>query len=187
MLNYKKRMKTFKKLILSLLLITLFTSCGDMKTDTIQIGENTFLRKEKVYRIIDNQITELGDFKTDSITKSSVLNPKLKNYGENALDYIRKGVSSKLTAIYRGDILYFKMNIEGLNNLRDKYYGGGLSINFLDEYGFQIHITPIEMNELIMIVDNDNKPVKFEYNGKTQMSSEVYKAISTYSVTSSLR
>ena len=180
-------MKTFKKLILSLLLITLFTSCGDIKADTIQIGENTFVRKEKVYRIIDNEITELGDFKTDSITKSTVLNPKLKNYGENALDYIRKGANSKLTAVYRGDILYFKMDIEGLNDLREKYYGGGISINFLDEYGFQIHITSIEMNELIRIVDKDNKTVRFEYNGKTKMSSEVSKAISTYSVSSSLR
>lgn len=180
-------MKIKIKTLLAITFITFLTSCSDKRTETIQIGENTFVNKEKVFRIIDNEITELGDLKTDTITKSSVLNPKLKSYGDIALDYVKKGASTNLAAVYRGDILYFKMDIEGLNDLRDKYYGGRLSINFLDEYGFQIHSTTIEMSELIMIVDNDNEPLQFEYNGKTQMSSEVYKAISTYSVSSSLR
>lgn len=83
--------------------------------------------------------------------------------------------------------MYFKLEIKGLNELREKYSGGGLSINFLDEYSFQIHSTTIEMNELIRIVGYDNETLHFEYNGKTQMSSEVYKAISTYSVSSFLR
>src|SRR5690625_5469551 len=51
---------------------------------------------------------------------------------------------SDLMAVYRGDVLYFKMDLKGMNDLREKYSGGGLAINFLDEYGFQIHSTTVE-------------------------------------------
>ena len=125
--------------------------------------------------------------KSDSISKSTVLSPKLKEYGDIELDYVKKGASSTLTAVYRGDILYFKMELEGLNDLREKYSGGGLAINFVDEYDFQIHSTTVKMNELIRIVGSNNETMMFQYNGKTQMSSEVYRAISRYSVSSFLR
>ena len=167
--------------------IATLTSCSDMKTETIQVGENTFVHNEKVYRIIDNEITELGNLLTDSLSKSIVLNPNLKEYGELELDYIKEGANSTLNAVYRGDILYYKMEIEGLNDLREKYSDGGLTINFEDEYDFQIHSTTLEINELVRIVDSNNKTVMFQYNGKTQMSSEVYRAISRYSVSSFLR
>lgn len=176
-----------KKIVLLLSVIILFTSCGKTKKETIQVGENTFVHQKKVYRIIDNEITELGNLKADTITKSTVLNPRLKNYGSIDLDYIQKGTSSYLTAVYRGDILYFKMNIEGLNNLREKYRSGGVVINFLDEYNFQIHSTEVEINELIRIIGYNNETLKFQYNGKTHMSSEVYRAISSYSISSFLK
>ncbi len=176
-----------RKLAFIALTAAFLSSCSSEKTETIQVGENTFVHQEKVFRIIDNEITELGDLMSDSITKSSVLNPKIKDYSNIGLDYIKNGASSNLTAVYRGDILYFKMELEGLNDLREKYNGGGLSINFLDEYDFQIHSTNVEMNELIRIVGANNETLMFQYNGKTQMSSEVYKAISTYSISSFLR
>lgn len=47
-----------------------------------------------MFRIIDNVATELGDFKTDSITKSTALNPKLKGYGENAFYNVKKRANS---------------------------------------------------------------------------------------------
>lgn len=176
-----------KQVAFIIAVIVTLTSCSDRRTETIQIGENTFVHQEKVFRIIDNEITELGSLKSDSITKSTVLNPNLKDYGSIELDFVRKGASTDLKAVYRGDILYFKMDIEGMNDLREKYSGGGFAINFLDEYGFQIHSTTVEMSELIRIVGNNNETIKYEYNGKTQMSSEVYKAIFSYSVSSALR
>lgn len=166
--------------------ISILISCSDKGTETTQIGENTFVHHEKVYRIIDNEITELGNLKSDSISKSTVLNPKHKNYGSIDLDYVKRGASTDLTAVYRGDVLYFKMNLEGMNDLRKEYNGGGLSINFLDKYGFQIHSSTVEMNELIRIVEDNNITIRFEYNGKTNMSSEVYRAISDYSISSFL-
>jgi len=90
-----------KKLILAVPIIILLVSCSNINTETTQVGENTFVYKEKVFRIIDNEITELGNLKTDTITKSRVLNPELKNYGKNNLDYVENGASSSLTAVYR--------------------------------------------------------------------------------------
>lgn len=46
-----------KNLILGFSLIALFTSCGDTTTKTTQVGQNIFVHKEKVFRIIDNEIT----------------------------------------------------------------------------------------------------------------------------------
>ncbi|MCB0501530.1 MAG: hypothetical protein KDD32_02520 [Bacteroidetes bacterium] len=177
-----------KNIILTILLIAIgLTSCINPSSKTVQIGENTFVHNDKVYRIIDNQITELGNMESDSITKSTVLNPNLKFYGEYDLDYVKRGASTDMSAVYRGDVLYFKLDVEGLNDLHDNYYGGGLTINFLDDYNFQIHSIFIEISDLTRIVDSNNSTLHFEYNGKTQMSAEVYKAISDYSVSSSLR
>ena len=168
-------------------IITLLSSCGDINNDATQIGENTFIHKSKDYSIINNQITELGNFKSDTIAKSTVLSLELIGYGKYSLSHIKKEASSNLGAVYRGDILYFKMDINGLNDLREKYNRGELSLNFLDVYGFEIHKTPIKIGELIRIADSNDETLNFEYNGKTQMSSEIHKAIFTYSVSSSLR
>lgn len=172
-----------KKVIFFCLSSVLICSC----TETVQIGENTFVHNRSVYRVIDNEVTKLGSMESDSISQSAVLNPELKDYGFRDLSYIRQDVSANLSAVYRGDILYFKLDLLGLNDLRDRYTGGGLSINFLDEFGFQIHSTTIEMSQLTRILGNDNETLNFEYNGKTQMSSEVYRAITEYSVFSFLR
>jgi hypothetical protein len=155
--------------------------------DTIHIGENTFVHNEKVYRVIDNQITDLGTLDSDSIVKSIVVNSVLRDFGKNEMDYVRKSAYSELRAVYRGDVLYFKIGIYGLNDIRERYTGGALIINLQDTYGFQIHTFPVQISELTRIVGDNNKTLYYEYNGKTQMSSEVNQAISTYSVASSLR
>jgi hypothetical protein len=177
----------FPKSLLATITAFILFSCSNIGTKTIQIGENTFVHNEKVYRIIDNEITELGDLNSTSIPKSAVLDPKLNSFGKNEMDFVREGVSTELEAVYRGDVLYYRLELKGLNDLRDKYSGGGFSINFLDEFGFQIHSFDLEMTELIRIIGSNNQTMYFEYNGKTQMSSEVYQAISRYSVSSSLR
>lgn len=176
-----------KPIVFVLMALGIMTSCSNKRSEATPIGENTFVYDAKVFRIIDNEVTQLGNLETDSITKTAVLNPILKNYGSIEMDYIREGATSELTAVYRGDMFYFKMELYGLNDLRAKYLSGTLAINFLDEYGFQIHSTSVDMTELIQIVGDDNEPVNFEYNGQTQMSSEVYQAIATYSISSSLR
>jgi hypothetical protein len=164
----------------------LMISCNDHRPATIQIGENTFVHKDKVYRIIDNQITELGSLESDSISKSTVLDPKLKNYNDYALDFVAHGAYTHMTAVYRGDVLYFNLRVNGLNNLRDKYRGGNLTINFIDEYGFEIGSTEVGIGDLTQILGSGKETLRFEYNGRSKMSSEMYKSIYTYSVSSSL-
>ncbi len=154
--------------------------------NSAQVGENTFIYGKKVYRIIDNEITELGNLATDNISKSEVLNSVLRDFEKYEMDFVRAGVYTNLSAIYRGDILYFKMELHALNDLRKKYSRGGLTINLVDEYGFRIYEIHVQLSDLIRIVGTDGSTKHFEFNGKTQMSSEVYKAIYTYSVSSSL-
>lgn len=175
-----------KKVVLVFFIFTA-VSCSNESSRTVQIGENTFIYKSKVYRIIDSEITELGSLKSDSISKSIVTNPPLKNYGNYSMDYVRRDANSRLEAVYRGDVLYFKVGIYGLNDLRERYSRGALTLNFLDSYGFQIHSIEIPISSLIGIVDANNEIVNFEFNGKAQMSSEIYRAIDSYSFSSSLQ
>ncbi|GGG23168.1 hypothetical protein [Christiangramia forsetii] len=164
----------------------LFTvSCNN--SNAIPIADNTFVLNEKVYKVIDNEITELANLNNDSISKSEVLNPNLKSYGETSLGYVKYGASAELKAVYRGDQLFFKLRLDGINDLRSSYSGGGFSINLTDEYDFQLHTIPVDKNEMIAVVDENGDPTYFEYNGKAQMSSEVYKAIKDFSVSSYLR
>lgn len=73
-----------------------------------------------------------------------------------------------------------------MNNLRDKYRSGNLTVNFVDEFGFEIGSTEIGVGDLIRILGSSKETLRFEYNRRSQMSSEMYKSIYTYSVSSSL-
>lgn len=176
--------KNMKKIILFTIPF-LMLSCSEKRTT--QIGENTFIQDDKVFRIIDNQITKLGSIDNDSITESNVLKTKVKEYGKIDISYVQKGAFSELKAVYRGNVLYFKLTIENFNNLRDNYFQGGFTLSFVDEFGFTIHSADIPLNELVRLVGEERETLAFEFNGRTEMSSEVSRAIKTYSLSSSLR
>lgn len=167
-------------------LLIFITACRQ-KVETIQIGENTFVHQEKVFRVIENQITELGNLNSDSLAKSTVLSQKLKDFGRYNMDYVKPGAATLLSGVYRGDIFYFRAEVFGLNDLTERYSGGGLTFDFLDEFGFQIQTITVLQNELTRIVGDNDKTLYFQYYGKTQMSSEVYRSLASYSVSSSLR
>lgn len=175
-----------------LLLIPLFyaasillISCNN--SGAIPIAENTFVHNERVYKVIDNELTELADLDEDSISKSEVLNPNLKDYGKRDLSFVKNGAYVLLSGVYRGDQLFCKLELHGINDLRNSYSSGGFSINLMDEYDFQLNTIPIDKKEMTQIIGGDGEVSHFEYNGKLQMSSEVYKAIKSYSVSSYLR
>jgi hypothetical protein len=165
----------------------LVLACGKTTEDTVQIGENTFVHKETVYRIIENQITELGSLRSDTIAKSMVLNPQLRDFGSRSLSFITNDARAELTAVYRGNILYFKMAIQGLNDLREKYYDGSVTLNLLDEYDFEIQTITIGSSELVKILGRNGQTMNYEFNGRVEMSSEMYQAIARFSVSASLR
>jgi hypothetical protein len=169
----------YSKIILTTLFAVLVSGCGSK--ETTQIAENTFVHNEKVFKIVGNEVSQIGDLSTEiEITK-----PTKKSLGTASLSYIKADATSKLEALYRGNILYFKLKIIGLNDLRN-YNSGVFTINFKDEFDFILHQTIIPLNELTSILDENNQISYFEYNGKTEMSSEINKAIKNYSVGSNV-
>ena len=167
-------------------LAAMFTSCSNL--ETTQVGENTFVYKTKVYKIVDNEVTIIGDLKSDSIRKFQVHQPVKREFGESSLSFVKEGATATLDALYRGNFLYFNLFILDFNDLRTNYTSGEFTIQFADEYGFIIHTTEIPTNQLTGMIGNDNETiVAFTYNGKTEMSSDIYKAIKRYSVSSSVK
>lgn len=175
-------MKPYLKTTLFLLSCTLI-SCANNNT---QIAENTFVHNDKVYKIIDNELREIGDLSAKDIKKLEVLKPKQRDMGEFSLAFVRQGASANLKTLYRGNYLYFSLKIYGLNDLQESFRGGALSIQFRDEYGFILHSTGISLNDLIKVVNDQGNAEYFVYNGKTEMSTDINSAINSFDVSSSI-
>ena len=122
---------------LTILILFLFlSSCTEKQTT--QVAENTFVYNSKIYKIVDNELTLIGDLNSDSIRKFQVHQPVKREFGECALDFVKPNAHAELNALYRGNSLYFNFYILGLNDLKEEYYPGGFSIYFQDEFGFII-------------------------------------------------
>ena len=169
------------------LLLICFALVSCQNSETVQIADNTFVYKNKVYKLIDNELTEVADLNAKQIRKLEVLKPQEKTLGTHTLSYISEGVTAKVNALYRGNYLYFKLNLEGINDLKDNYYPGSLTLEFVDEYGFLLHSTAISTGDLIGMVGSNGKIDHFEFSGKTEMSTEINKAITDFSVSSSIK
>jgi len=156
-------------------------------TGDVRIGENTFVHKNKIYKIIDNELREIGDLSAKDIKRFEVSKSKQKDLGSSSLSFVKTGASTSLKALYRGNYLYYTLTVEGLNDLRDNFNSGTLTIEFIDEYGFIMHATEIPTSELIGMLGNDGKYSGFVYHGKTEMSTEINAAIKSYDVTASIK
>lgn len=168
------------KIIAIALFAGLISACGSK--ETTQIAENTFVHNDKVYKIVGNEVSQIGDLSTEI----EISKPTKKNLGIASLSYIKAGATTKLEGLYRGNILYFKLNIIGLNDLRD-YNDGVFTVDFKDEFDFILQQTVIPANELTTVIDDNNQISYFEYNGKTEMSTEINKAIKSYSIVSNVK
>jgi hypothetical protein len=175
-------MKPYLKFLLLLLSCTLF-SCSNNNT---QIAENTFIHNDKVYKIIDNELREIGDLSASNIKKFEVLKPKQRDMGEYSLAFVKQGATANLKTLYRGNFLYFSLKLFGLNDLQENFRGGALSIQFRDEYGFILHSTDISVTDLIKVVNDQGSVEYFVYNGKTEMSTDINSAINSFDVSSSI-
>lgn len=175
-------MKTYHTASFLLITCALF-SCSNNNT---QIAENTFIHNDKVYKVIDNEIREIGDLSASNIKKFEVLKPKQRDLGEYSLAFVKQGATAKLKTLYRGNYLYFSLKLYGLNDLQENFRPGALSIQFRDEYGFILHSTDIPANELIKVVNDQGVTEYFVYNGKTEMSTDINLAINSYDVSSSI-
>lgn len=169
------------KIIPITLLIGLITSCGNK--ETTQIAENTFVHNEKVYKIVGNELSQIGDLSSEF----EISKPTKKDLGVADISYIQKGATTKLSTLSRGNFLYFKLYIIGINDLTENYSNGVITINFKDEFDFILHQAEIPANELTRVMDGNSKVSYFEYNGKTEMSTEINKSIKSYDISSSVR
>jgi hypothetical protein len=175
-----KSAKIYLMAVVSLLTL----SCSSNNT---QIAENTFIHGNKIYKVIDNELREIGDLNAKEIRKFEVTKPKQRDLGKATLSFVKPGAYSRLKALYRGNFLYYTLYIQGLNDLRENYQSGRLTIEFIDEYGFILHSTEIAVNELTAMVGDDGKAEAFVYHGKTEMSTEINTSIRTYDVTAGIR
>lgn len=171
-----------KNFILTSLLVTILCSCNN--SEAIRIAENTFVLNDRVFSVIDNEITELANLKEDTISKT--MKPDHKSFGEVPLDFISEGAIIELSGVFRGNVLFVKMKLYGMNDLREKYSGNGLSINLKDEYGFNLKTLEISKGEMVRVVGYDKETSHFVYDGFVPMNAEIYRAISEYDISSSL-
>jgi len=174
-----------KLITVTVIIFSLFESCGNDKAS--QIGENTFVYKSKVYKLIDNELTQIADLDEKGIRKFEILKPQRKTLGVTSLSYVKIGATGRVDALYRGNYLYFKLYLEGINDLKENYLPGRFTIEFADEYGFIIHSTEILTSDLIGYVGDEKKIDHYEYNGKTEMSTDINAAIKTYSISSTVK
>lgn len=166
----------------------LLLSCiGCNHSETAMISENTFVYKDKVYQLVDNELTEVGDLNSKQIRKFQVVKPKKKNLGTAGLNYVKPNASADLDALYRGNILYFKLTLIGLNDLKEEYTPGIFTINFKDEYGFILHSTEVPTSELVGLVDENGQVGSYIYDGKTEMSTAIDSEIKSFSVSSTVK
>ena len=159
----------------------LISACGSK--ETTKIAENTFVHKDKVYKIVGNELSEIADLTTEF----EISKPTKKDLGNADISYIKAGATTQINALSRGNFLYFKFKINGINDLRDNYTTGEFTVNFKDEFDFILHQAVIPTNELTGVVDQNNQISYFIYNGKTEMSTEINKAIKSYDVSSGVR
>ena len=172
------------KLTFAALLITSMGSCSSNDT---QIAENTFIHGHKIYKIIDNELREIGDLNVSDIKKLEISKPHQRDLGTSSLSFVKAGATTSLKALYRGNFLYYTLQLNGLNDLRENYESGELNLEFLDEYGFILHSTEVPTSDLIRIVGDQGETEYFIYNGKTEMSTEINSAIAKYDVSAGLK
>ncbi|MGN8072616.1 hypothetical protein [Mucilaginibacter sp. 22184] len=175
----------YTRSVIYLVGILLLASCAGRDT---QIAENTFIHGHKIYKVIDNELREIGDLAARDIKKFEVSKPKQRDLGVSTLSFVKPGASTSLKALYRGNFLYYNLRVSELNDLRENYsLNGTLTIQFIDEFGFILHSTQIPVMELVGVVNDNNKVEYLMYNGKTEMSTEINAAIKTYSVAASVK
>jgi hypothetical protein len=173
------------------LIFSLLMGCQtDPKTagDTaIPIGEGTFIYKRIVYKLLNNELLQISDLDSPHIRKLEISKPALKYLGEASIDFVKKGASGNISSVYRGNYLYFRLRLHGINDLKDNFYPGNFTIEFLDEFGFVINSIDVQTSELIREVGDDGTTDSYEYNGKMELSKEAETAISSCSITSSVK
>ncbi|HEY1872074.1 MAG TPA: hypothetical protein VGG71_13515 [Chitinophagaceae bacterium] len=183
--------------IIQVLLLTALFSFGCYEKDKeankndnaisnpIPVGENSFVYDNKVYKIINNELLQIGNLNDTSIRKLRISSSELKDLGKSSLSYIKPNGEAMISSVYRGNFLYFKFLLTGIDDLKTNYKPGTFSVQFMDEFGFTIFSKEISTNEMIANV-SDGEIAYFEYDGKIELSLDAQASITTFNVSSNV-
>jgi hypothetical protein len=173
-----------------MLVCILSPGCLDNKNPqekTIPIGENTFVHEDKVYKIINNELLQIGDLNNLNIRKLELGLPKLKGFERVSISFVKREAEVGLSSVYRGNFLYYKLELDGINNLKESFLPGTFTLTFRDDYGFVIYSTEISTNDLVAEVDSSSKVQDYIYYGKIEVNIDAQQAITKFSVSSNVR
>jgi hypothetical protein len=151
----------------------------------VAIGENSFVYNQKVYKVINNELLQIGDLNDTAIRKLKISNSELKDLGATTLDFIKANAEAKVSSLYRGNFLYYKIILIGINDLKENYRPGKFTIDFRDEYGFSITSVSIYTSDIIGGVIG-GKVVEYEYYGKIEMNQDIQTSIKSYDISSTV-
>ena len=162
-------------------------SRNQKNNEAIPIGENAFVYKDKVYKLINNELLQICDLKETNIRKLEISSPKLKDLGTRSLDFIKKGAYSIINTVYRGNYLYFKLKLDSINDLKESYFPGKFTVTFLDEFNFAIYTIDISTEDLIGSVDESGKIAEYKFNGKIEISLDAQASITDYGISAAIK
>jgi len=175
-------------------------SCSQ-RDDIVQVGENTFVFKHKVYTIIDKKILLLGDLVKDSINQIQIYKSNIFGktsfsnqycteieFPKQSLDFIKGGASSKFAFEYRGNEVYFRLSLYGMEDLKENFNSGSFTLNLIDNFKFVLFSIEIPTNEFIGVLASDDKSIDYyRYNGSIETNNEVFQSIYNYNLSSTVK
>lgn len=173
---------------LSLFTAIILCGCQSKPTDQIiSLGETTFARNEKVYKVSNNEVFEIADFSKQNIRKLDASSSRLKNLPDDSLNFIHPGAYASLSTVYRGNTLFYKLTVYGLNDLKSNYSYGGFTLILQDQDEFQLFTEELAANKLVGIVDASGQIQHYEANGKFETSQDLNDAVVSFTLSSTFK
>jgi hypothetical protein len=171
-----------------LIIVGLLFFVGCNREVAVPIDESTFVYGSKVYHVVDNEVMQISDLNSDHMRKFDVNKVQSVVFGETSLAHVKKDATAYLTVMYRNNKMYYRLEINGLNNLREDYDRGTFTIEFRDSSLYLLHSIPIETSDLIASVRDDEKHTVtgFFYQGSADMTLHTFELIHSYAVSSSV-
>jgi hypothetical protein len=117
---------------------------------------------------LNNELLQISNLDSSRIRKLEISKPTLKDLGDATVDYIKKGASASVKSVYRGNFLFFRLRLDGINDLKENYYPGKFTVEFLDEYGFEINAMDVLTSDLVGEMDDYGKIANYTFKPEQQ-------------------
>jgi len=176
-ISLKEAMKIFKTYHLLLLLPLFAISCKEplQRNEITPVGEH-FIIKNKVYKIIGNEVKIIADIANDSIKRFSMSKPEALSLGNQAFKIGNETAYSDLKLAFRNNYLYYKITLSAKTDIRNKISSGTFTLRIYDAFGFPIFSNNIPTGDFSDL----------EYMGKTVITYEDFNSIDKYTFSSNV-